>query len=139
MLEKPPKKIDQRCLRNLDSMPETWCALAVQRLKALRHAGKELTEEEEEKLPGCKYAVNHQLANYCFFKLVEDFIPEDHNFSDMEVAHFLNVSIDTIKKVEKKAVQRMRDSHTFKEIIDIHDGDQIMEDLPDSLESSHSK
>jgi hypothetical protein len=139
MLEKPPKKIDQRCLRNLDSMPETWCALAVQRLKALRHAGKELTEEEEEKLPGCKYAVNHQLANYCFFKLVEDFIPEDRNFSDMEVAHFLNVSIDTIKKVEKKAVQRMRDSHTFKEIIDIHDGDQIMEDLPDSLESSHSK
>jgi hypothetical protein len=120
-------------------MPDAWCPLAVQRLKALRHAGRELTEEEESKLPGCPYAVNHQLANYCFFKLVETFIPEGRGFSDMEVAHFLNVSMDTIRKVEKKAVQRMRDSHTFKEIIDIHDGDQIMEDLPDSSESNHSK
>ena len=112
-------------------MPSTFCPLAVQRLKALRHAGRELSEEEEAKLPGCPYAVNHQLANYCFFKLVDNYVPEGRGFSDMEVAHFLNVSIDTIKKVEKKAVQRMRDSSTFKEIIDVHDGDQIMEDSDD--------
>ena len=132
-------QMDRRCPRQLETMPGTFCPLAVQRLKALRHAGREFTEEEESKLPGCPYAVNHQLANYCFFKLVETFIPEGRCFSDMEVAHFLNVSMDTIKKVEKKAVQRMRDSTIFKEIIDIHDGDQIMEDLPDSSESNHSK
>lgn len=133
------KPIDQRCPRKLDSLPDTWCALAVQRLKALRHAGKELSEEEEAKLPGCPYAVNHQLANYCFFKLVDSYIPDNRGFSDMEVAHFLNVSVDTIKKVEKKAVQRMRDSHVFKEIIDMHDGDQIMEDSTDLRESDFSK
>ena len=120
-------------------MPGTFCPLAVQRLKALRHAGRELTEEEESKLPGCPYAVNHQLANYCFFKLVDNYIPDGRGFSDMEVAHFLNVSMDTIKKVEKKAVQRMRESTTFKEIIDIHDGDQIMEDTTDFRESDFSK
>ena len=133
------KPMDKRCPRQLDSMPDTFCPLAVQRLKALRHAGRELTEEEESKLPGCPYAVNHQLANYCFFKLVEHYIPEGRGFSDMEVAHFLNVSMDTVKKVEKKAVQRMRDSSTFKEIIDIHDGDQIMEETTDFRESDWSK
>jgi len=133
------KPMDKRCPRQLESMPDTFCSLAVQRLKALRHAGRELTEEEESKLPGCPYAVNHQLANYCFFKLVENYIPEGRGFSDMEVAHFLNVSMDTVKKVEKKAVQRMRDSSTFKEIIDIHDGDQIMEDTTDFRESDFSK
>jgi hypothetical protein len=133
------KPIDKRCPRQLDSMPSTFCALAVQRLKALRHSGRELTEEEESKLPGCPYAVNHQLANYCFFKLIENYIPDSHGFSDMEVAHFLNISTDTVKKIEKKAVQRMRDSSVFKEIIDIHDGDQVMEDTADFTESDFFK
>jgi len=139
MSEKLDKKMDPRCPRKLTELPCSFCSLAVQRLKALRHASKELTEEEESKLPGCSYAVNHQLANYCFFKLVDKYIPNDRGFSDMEVAHFLNVSIDTVKKVEKKAVQRMRDSTTFKEIIDIHGGDQIMEDTTDFRESDFSK
>lgn len=133
------KPMDKRCPRQLEAMPDTFCPLAVQRLKALRHAGRELTEEEESRLPGCPYAVNHQLANYCFFKLAETYIPDGRGFSDMEVAHFLNVSMDTIKKVEKKAVQRMRESATFKEIIDIYDGDQVMEEAADFKESDFSK
>ena len=133
------KPMDARCPRKLSNLPDSWCALAVQRLKALRHAGRELSEEEEAKLPGCPYAVNHQLANYCFFNLVETYIPDNRGFSDMEVAHFLNVSMDTIKKAEKKAVQRMRDSSTIKEIIDIHDGDQIMEDNTDLSQPDFSK
>lgn len=46
MTDNQNKKFDQRCPRKLDDAPDTWCALAVQRLKALRHAGRELTEEE---------------------------------------------------------------------------------------------
>jgi hypothetical protein len=133
------KKIDSRCPRQLECLPDTWCALAVQRLKALRHAGRELSEEEEAKLPGCPYATNHQLANYCFFKLVEEFLPEGRSFSDMEIAHFLNISTDTVKKVEKKAIQRIKNSPVFREIIDMHDGDQIMEETTDFRESDHTK
>lgn len=127
--------MDKRCPRNLETLPETFCALAVQRLKALRHTSKELSEEEEAKLPGCPYAVNHQLANYCFFRLTENYIPDNRSFTDMEIAHFLNISVDTVKKTEKKAISHIRSSSSFKEIISTYDGDQIMEDAADFKES----
>lgn len=122
------KPMDQRCPRQLSETPGTFCPLAVQRLKALRHAGRELTEEEEALLPGCPWATNHQLANYCFFKFIGDFTPDDKVLSEMEIAHFCNISTDTVKKVEKKALQRMRESPVFKEVIQTADGDQIMGD-----------
>lgn len=120
--------MDSRCPRQLTELPCSYCPLAVQRLKALRHAGRELTEEEEEKQVGCRFAVNHQLANYCMFSLLENFLPDDKGFSEMEVAHFCNISVDTVRKTEKKAIQKMHDSSEFQEIIEVADGDQIMED-----------
>ena len=57
----------------------------------------------------------------------------------MEIAHFLSVSTDTVKKVEKKALQRIKSSPVFKEIIDTHNGDQIMEEVIDFRESDHTK
>ena len=128
-------KMDNRCPRQLDSLPCDFCPLAVQRLKALRHSNKELTEEEEAKLPGCPWATNHQLANYCFFKLIEDYSPGSKGFSDMEIAHFLNISIDSVKKTEKKALQKMREYGALKEIIDSHEGDKIMGDGPEGFDT----
>jgi len=131
MSQDKPKKMDPRCPRKLDQLPCDWCPLAVQRLKALRHTDKELSEEEEDKLGGCKYAVNHQMANYCFFKLIEDYSADNKGFSDMEIAHFLNLPIDTIKKIEKKAIHKLQESKSFKEIINTHNGDRILEDSQD--------
>ena len=119
--------MDKRCPRQLEDLPDSWCPLAVQRLKALRHADRELTEEEEALLPGCPWAVNHQLANYCFFNLIQDFIP-DKTLSDMEIAHFCNISIDSVKKIEKESIEKIRDEAVFKEIRDEYQGDKIMED-----------
>jgi hypothetical protein len=119
-------KMDKRCPRQLSELPDTWCPLAVQRLKALRHAGRELTEEEEAKLPGCPWAINHQLANYCFFKFLEDSLPDNKNLSEMEIAHYCSISTDTVKKTEKKAIEKIRKSEYFKEIIDTYDGEPIM-------------
>ncbi len=96
-------------------MPDTWCPLAVLRLKAIRNAGRELTEEEESMLPGCPWAVDHQLAHYCFFKYLSEFT-QDKPVSDIELAALLNVSIDTIKRIEKSALSKMRDHDSFKEI-----------------------
>lgn len=123
-----PKQMDNRCPRELDEFPDTWCSLAVQRLKALRHTDKELTEEEEARLPGCPWAVNHQLANYCFFKLIAQHMPNTKTVSDMEVAHYCNISTDSVKKIEKKAIDKIRKSDSFQEIIDAHDGDSVIED-----------
>lgn len=128
------KKMDPRCPRELDNMPDSWCPLAVQRLKALRHAGRELTEEEENELPGCPWGVNHQLANYCFFKLISEHMPTTKNVSDMEIAHYCNISTDSVKKTEKRAIDKIRKSDTFQEIAETHDGDSVMEDADSELE-----
>lgn len=108
-------KMDKRCPRRLDNMPENWCPLAVLRLKAIRNAGRELTEEEESKLPGCQWAIDHQLAHYCFFKYLLDFA-SDKTVSDIELAALLNVSVDTIKKIEKSGLQKMRDNELISSI-----------------------
>lgn len=125
------KKMDTRCPKQLDDLPDTWCDLAVQRLKALRHAGRELTEAEESELPGCPWGVNHQIANYCFFKLIAKHTPHTKNISDMEVAHYCNISTDSVKKIEKSAIDKIRKSDSFREMIDTHEGDPILED-PDT-------
>lgn len=112
MSDAPSCKMDKRCPRRLDSMPSTWCPLAVLRLKAIRNAGRELSEKEESELPGCPWAVDHQLAHYCFFRYVSEFA-QDKTISDIELAALLNVSVDTIKKIEKHALLKMRESDTF--------------------------
>lgn len=119
---------DKRCPRQLSCAPSSYCPLAVQRLKAIRHAGRELTEEEEAGLSGCPYAINCQMTNYCFFKFIRDFSPDDKPLSEMEIAHFCSISVDTVKKVEKRALAKMRETEDIKEIITNADGEQIMDD-----------
>jgi hypothetical protein len=104
--------MDPRCPRNLESTPNTWCPLAVLRLKAMRNAGKELSEEEEANMPGCEWAIDHQLANYCFFKYIEEYVG-DKPVSDIELASLLNVSVDTIKKIEKSALAKLKRNESF--------------------------
>lgn len=126
--------MDPRCPRQLTHLPDSYCPLAVQRLKALRHAGKELSEDEENMLPGCTWCIGHQLANYCFFKFIGDFTPDDKSLSDMEIAHFMSLSVDTVKKVEKRALHKIREGEAFKEIIDNYGNDAIMEDRDVDIE-----
>lgn len=123
-MSEPKKKFDCRCPLKLDSAPDSWCSLAVQRLKALRNAGKELTEEEESKLPGCVWAIDHQLANYCFFKYMKEY--SDKNLSDMEIASLNNISIDTVKKIEKTALTKVRENAKFKRIKDENEGEAVV-------------
>lgn len=110
-------KMDERCPRKLKTMPDTWCPLAVLRLKAIRNAGRELSEEEESMLPGCPWAIDHQLACYCFFKYLSEFTKEK-NVSDVELAGLLNVSVETIKKIEKSALDKLRNYSILKDLKD---------------------
>jgi hypothetical protein len=107
--------MDKRCPRKLQTQPDEWCPLAVLRLKAIRMAGKELTEEEEAKLPGCPWAISHQMSNYCFFKYMTEY-GEGSSPSENEIAALLNIQPETVKKVEKIALNKMRDKKEFKEI-----------------------
>lgn len=120
MADQLKSKMDKRCPRKLDEMPDSWCPLGVMRLKAIRNAGRELTEEEEALLPGCPWAVDHQLAHYCFFEYLSNYT-SDKSISDIELAALLNVSVETIKKIEKTALTRMREHSSFA---DLKQGDE---------------
>ena len=127
--KKSPCQMDGRCPRKLETHPTEWCPLAVLRLKAVRNAGKELTEAEEANLPGCPWAVNHQLANYCFFKWSKDY-SGDKPLSDIEIASLNNVSVDTVKKTEKEALVKIRESTQFNEIQEQYGDDNVVGETP---------
>lgn len=126
-MKRPNNNMDKRCLRKLQEFPETFCPLAVLRLKALRNAGRELTEEEESRCPGCNYAIAHQMSNYCFFKFMAEHYP-NNNLTDIEIAHYNSISADTVKKLEKTAIAKLKEDCDFKEILDTYGSDKIIDD-----------
>jgi len=121
-----PKKMDDRCPLKLSEQPDRFCPLAVQRLKALRYAGRELTEEEEALLPGCPWAISHQLANYCFFNYISQYPTDKKSASDMEVAHLCNLSIDTVKHIEKNSIKKLKETDDLKEIAEEYGQDAVI-------------
>jgi len=123
-------KMDKRCPRRLEDFPESYCPLAVLRLKALRNAGKELTEEEESRLQGCPYSVAHQLSSYCFFKYIYKYYPAQQ-LADIEIAHYNSVSVDTVKKLSASAINKMRELDDFVELSDIYADEKIVDDTND--------
>lgn len=120
--------MDKRCPRSLKTEPTSWCPLAVMRLKAIRNAGRELTEDEEANLPGCPWAINHQLANYCFFKFMSEY-GDGNQASDNEIAALLYLSPETVKKVEKTSLNKVREQESFKELkANLDEGESVVQD-----------
>ena len=124
--------MDHRCPRQLSETPDSFCELAVMRLRAIRTAGKELTEEEENALPGCPWAVNSQTANYCFFKHIDEFASEQ-TLPDIEVAALNCLSVETVKKIEKEAMNKIRNREEFASLAKNLNGESMFEqsDSPD--------
>lgn len=118
---------DPRCPRALKEAPDSFCPLAVTRLRAIRTAGRELTEEEESKLGGCCWAVNSQTANYCFFKYIDELTTEQ-TLSDVEVAALNCLSVETVKKVEKEAMTKIKNREEFANLRKNLDGESIFEE-----------
>lgn len=119
-------KLDPRCPRQLSEMPDTFCSMAVMRLRAIRTAGRELTEQEEATLPGCCWSVNSQTANYCFFKYIDEFASEQ-TLSDVEVAALNCLSVETVKKIEKEGMNKIRNHEEFANLKTDLDGESIFE------------
>lgn len=122
-----PGEMDPRCPRALQNFPESFCPLAVMRLRAIRTAGKELSEEEESKLPGCPWAVNHQLANYCFFKYIKEY-SGDKAPSDIEIASLNGISIETVKKTERSALAKIRETEEFSSLKSQLNGEGVVDE-----------
>ena len=108
------RKMDLRCPRKLEELPCEYCPLAVLRLKALRNSEDELTEEQEALLPGCPWAVNHQMSNYCFFNYTAEYLTNAP--SDKEIAHMNNVSVETVKGITKDALDKVKEFELIKDL-----------------------
>ena len=126
--------MDGRCPRKLESHPDSYCPLAVLRLKQLRHADHELTEEEESKLPGCCWAINHQMSCYCFFKYAHEYLDGGNPPSDVEIAHMNSISVDTVKKVTKEALEKVKNSDTMIQIAEHYEGEGVIDHRDDDPE-----
>jgi len=120
--------MDKRCPRKLCDVPTAYCPLAVLRLKAIRSLDHEPTEEEETNMPGCRFAIFHQLANYCLFAYLEKYSNADSPPSDMEIAHYLGVSVETVRKLVKQAIEKMKISESFEELEESRGDEPIMPD-----------
>ena len=122
--------MDPRCPRQMERMPGAWCSLAVLRLKAIRNAGRELTELEESQLPGCPWAISHQLSNYCFFKYMNEY-GEGNSASDIEIASMLHIEQETVKKTEKNGITKLKAQKEMKELKELlGTGESVLEDRP---------
>lgn len=106
--------MDARCPRALKVYPKKWCALAVIRLKALRNLDKPPTPKEEEILPGCVWAVSSQMACFCFHKYMKYYSKPD--LSDTEIAHLLMIPVEDVRKIEKKAIIKIKKTNFCKEL-----------------------
>jgi len=108
-------KMDSRCPRKLEELPCEYCPLAVLRLKALRNNEEELTEEQTALLPGCPWAVNHQMSNYCFFNYTAEYL-NGATPSDKEIAHMNNVSVESVKGTIKKSLEKVKEFELIKDL-----------------------
>ena len=127
-------KMDPRCPRKLEHHPDSYCPLAVLRLKRLRHVGKELSEEEESKLPGCCWSINHQMSCYCFFKYAHEYLDGNNPPSDVEIAHMNSISVDSVKKTAKEALEKVKNSDTMAQIAEHYEGESVIDPIDEDPE-----
>lgn len=126
--------MDSRCPRKLEHHPDSYCPLAVLRLKQLRQAGSELSEEEESKLSGCCWAVNHQMSCYCFFKYACDYLDGNDTPSEVEIAHMNSLSVESVKKVYKDGLEKVKSSDMITQISEHYQDDEVIDNRDEDPE-----
>jgi DNA-directed RNA polymerase sigma subunit (sigma70/sigma32) len=54
------------------------------------------------------------MSNYCFFNYTKDYLTDIP--SDKEIAHMNNVSVETIKKIEAKAMEKIKQLSIIRDL-----------------------
>jgi hypothetical protein len=124
--------MDCRCPRKLKDSPTEYCPLAVQRLRWLESLGREATEKEEEAAPGCPWAIRNHDFMFCFFKKMEEI---QDPMSDIQIAHSLGISEQTMKKTKDRAIAKLRTKKMFVQMKDIFGDDPIVTERTEPYES----
>jgi hypothetical protein len=125
------ERFKKSCPIRLQELPRHWsaggqklhyCPLAVMRLKALRSAaaeGRLVTQDEEDKLPGCPWAIKSQMSGYCWF-VYEATMKNEASKSDIEIASVLELPVDQVKIAYASATDKVlssQESGSIKEML----------------------
>jgi hypothetical protein len=121
------ERFKKKCPRKLEGIPDTWCPLAVLRLKSIKALGREPTAEEESKMPGCPWAISHQLSGYCWFKYEANHMEEQPQ-SDHNIAALLVLSPETIKTTANNALSKLQKEMKVNSIKEIFEGESVIDD-----------
>jgi hypothetical protein len=96
------------------------------RLKAIRALGKAPSDEEEQVLPGCPWAIDNQMANYCWYVFEAKRLNE--GLSDTEIAANLGLSVDEVKKTAASALQKLQKSSFVGDLRESHGDEPVLEE-----------
>ena len=61
---------------------------------------------------------------------MEQFLDEENTPSETEVAHLMNISPETVKKIQKQAIESIRNVHEFKELKEAYGDESVVPDSP---------
>jgi hypothetical protein len=125
------KRFKEKCPRKLEKLPESWCPLAVMRLKYMKTIQGEISEDQETKIPGCPFYIANQLSNYCFF--IYEAKNLDHPMSDLEIANLLGISVDAVKRAGHSGLEKIKNNSSITELKEALKGESCL-DLPIAIE-----
>jgi DNA-directed RNA polymerase sigma subunit (sigma70/sigma32) len=57
--------------------------------------------------------------------MVAEHLPDSSTMSTIEIAHINSISQESVSKIEKQALARIRSSEIFQEMEDLYDGELI--------------
>lgn len=106
-------KQDPRCPLGLKCFPGQICPLAVERLRALEQIDGNASHVQEEKLPGCSFAINDKDSNYCFFRYMYENEGKDH--PTIEIAEKLLITQAAVYSGLNRAIVKIKESDLVKE------------------------
>jgi len=96
--------MDDRCPRGLDVFPDSTCALAVQRLRAIQN---DQGNAKNIKV-GCDWYIKNEAASYCFFKYMAENEGKSHD--TINVASLLNITQAAVSDTLKSATVKVREA-----------------------------
>ena len=85
-------------------------------------------------MPGCPWAIAHQLSGYCWFKYEAHFM-NDSPSSDLDIAALLQISVDTVKKTSEKGISKLQDKTNVSELKELFNGDGVITDSSENDDS----
>lgn len=119
--------MDPRCPLSLDDYPTTWCKLAVLRLKGIQNSNGNLTEAQEEKLPGCPWAIFDLYSHYCFFQYMRD--KQEQPSSEAEVSSLLGIPQPLVHEAYQSAFEKYKESDLYTDIEYSYGSDSISDEF----------